>query len=135
MGGAADVDYLVGCQYVAANDTLFLVAGSSDGSAAVFPVATPGGGGQNSGPLFAAPLACLRGAHEDVVRCMLLGPGDEVMTGGEDSKICLWSPRPPPLVQAIAPGGAPCATSTGPDRVAGNPKRREVSSLGRAGPY
>lgn len=69
------VDYLISCQYDGASRRLLLAAGTSHGTAALFPVAEPpaGAGGDAPPPAhgptgpFGAPVALLpAGAHNSV---------------------------------------------------------------------
>ncbi|KAG5180277.1 WD40-repeat-containing domain protein [Tribonema minus] len=90
FGGAAlrrprgAADYLVGCRYDAAADTLALVAGTFGGEVQVSAV-TPAG--------VAAPAAVgaagARG-HAAVVRAFDWA-GQSLITGGEDARLCCWS--------------------------------------------
>lgn len=82
------VDYLVNAQYDHHTGTLLLAAGTAQGALALFPVGT-------SAPLFRAPAVatCAAGPHEAVVRAVSLVPGGagRLVTGGEDSRVCVWS--------------------------------------------
>jgi hypothetical protein len=104
---APGLDYLIGCEYNAAADQLWLLAGNNSGGVGFFPVAEPRQGGsaqpppaqqqQQQQPLFGPPAAVLAGdAHSDVVRSLLWpgAAGSLCLTGGEDSKICVWSMQP-----------------------------------------
>lgn len=129
---APRLDYLIGCEYNAASDQLWLLAGNNLGAVGFFPVAEPptqqlpsdGGGGaaqpaagaqqaqqQQQQALFRAPQAVLAGgggAHGDVVRSVLWpgAAGGMCLSGGEDSKICAWSLQP-----VAAAAGTSAATS------------------------
>ena len=102
---APGLDYLVGCEYDAAADRLWCLAGTNGGAVGFFPVVEPASGaaaaaaaqGGAAPPLFGPPAAALPagggGAHTDVVRSVLWpgAAGGTCLTGGEDSKICVWS--------------------------------------------
>ena len=128
---APGVDYLVGCEYNAAADQLWVMAGNNAGAVGFFPVVEPPAAGQQpaagdgaataaqQAPLFGAPAAALpsgAGAHGDVVRSVLWpgAAGGMCLSGGEDSKVCAWSLVPMaaaagPWAAAAAPrgGGSP----------------------------
>lgn len=105
---APGLDYLIGCEYNPAADQLWLLAGNNAGGVGFFPVAEPRRGSgeqpqsqqqqqQQQQPLFGPPAAVLPGGgHTDVVRSMLWpgAAGSLCVTGGEDSKICVWSMQP-----------------------------------------
>lgn len=73
------VDYIVGCQYEADADRLWLVAGGFEGGACLATVATDG----------ITPNAVLERGHKEQVRTFDW-LGQTVVTGGEDAKMCLW---------------------------------------------
>lgn len=106
-GFAGGVDYIIGAQWDAGAGRLLAAAGTSGGAAALFPVHEPGSGagpGAAAGaPLFGPPVAVLpSGPHNQVVRsllCVADGRGMSILTGGEDSRLCLWqagAPQQPP---------------------------------------
>ncbi len=109
---APGLDYLIGCEYNAAANQLWLLAGNNSGAVGFFPVLEPPAGtvqqqqqqaGAQPVPLFGHPQAALPGGcHTDVVRSVLWpgAAGSLCLTGGEDSKICVWSTQP----QAAAAG-------------------------------
>lgn len=102
---APGLDYLIGCEYNAGADQLWCLAGTNSGAVGFFPVVEPAPGaaaaaaaqGGPPPPLFGHPLASLPagggGAHSDVVRSVLWpgAAGGTCLTGGEDSKICVWN--------------------------------------------
>jgi hypothetical protein len=125
---APGIDYLVGCDYNAAADQLWVLAGNSGGAVGFFPVVEPpqtvvvemgedwneaqqqaalaqqAQQQQAQRSMFGRPQAVLAGgAHSDVVRSVLW-PGATAsmcLSGSEDSKICVWS-----LQQQAAAAGA-----------------------------
>lgn len=130
---APGVDYLIGCEYNAASDQLWLLAGNNAGAVGFFPVAEPpagqlpsdGGAGavqpaagaqQAQQALFGAPHAALVGggaAHADVVRSVLWpgAAGGMCLSGGEDSKVCAWSLQP--VAAAAGPSAAAAQRPSG----------------------
>jgi hypothetical protein len=96
---AEGVDYLIGCEYSAAGDQLYMSAGTGGGAAGVFPVLEPPRGAPAGTLAFGAPVAVLAGGHEEVVRSLLWpgAAGPLCLSGGEDARVCVWS----------AQGGAP----------------------------
>lgn len=84
------VDYLMQCQYDNVSQQLFLVAGTSSGDCGFYQLDVA-----NSLQVSTHPMALLAGGHTDIVRCMDIqqGGGSQGVwfTGGEDSKICVWS--------------------------------------------
>ena len=114
---APGLDYLVGCEYNAAANQLWLLAGTSGGAVGFFPVVEPplqpaacsddilqqhvqqGPPPAQRPSLFAQPQAVLAGGgggggggHSDVVRSVLWpgAAGSMCLSGGEDSKMCVW---------------------------------------------
>ena len=63
---APQLDYLVSCEYNAAADQLWAIAGTNDGAVGLFPVAEPPLEGPPGAPVFGAPAAVLHGGHTDV---------------------------------------------------------------------
>ncbi|KAL4444367.1 hypothetical protein ABPG75_012104 [Micractinium tetrahymenae] len=136
---APGVDYLVGCEYNAASDKLWLLAGNNAGAVGFFPVVEPpalqlpsdGGAGaaqpaagmqqqqqqqQQQQALFGAPQAALAGgggAHADIVRSVLWpgAAGGMCLSGGEDSKVCVWSLQP--VAAAAGPSAAAAQRPSG----------------------
>ena len=88
-GGAASVDYLVGCEWgamhngIQANNTsspaLHLVAGNSQGDGYIFRV--------DANQI--TPVAYLKGGHRGCIRDFCWSNG-KLITGGEDARICEW---------------------------------------------
>ena len=56
------IDYLLGCSYDPASDELQIAAGTSSGSAAIFPVI----GHASASCRFGRPISVLEGAHKSV---------------------------------------------------------------------
>jgi len=87
--GAGDgIDYLVGCQYCPATQRLYLVAGEHCGTLHLLAVEKE----------VVVALASLRGGgggaargHTSDVRCFLWDGGG-LLSGGEDARLCSWSP-------------------------------------------
>ena len=174
---APGLDYLVGCEYNAAADQLWLLAGNNAGAVGLFPVVEPaasssggggGGGGDGGGEgdgmqqdgaappppaqqqqqqsrrqvqLFGQPQAVLAGgAHSDVVRSVLWpgAVGGMCLSGGEDSKLCVWSlaqqaaGQPPQQQQQGRPGGA---SSTGSGREQGAARKHHHSHQHHTHPH
>lgn len=104
-GGAAlpAVDYLIGAQWD--GERLLLAAGTQAGALGLFPVA-------EAAPLLgAAPVAvCCAGPHEAVVRAAVLGAPGMLVTGAEDSRVCVWTGEArhmaPREDRAVRKGGA-----------------------------
>ena len=112
--GESTVDYLLRCEWDAAAQALYLLAGTQSGAVAAFRVAEPEGG---DAPLrLAPPELLLAGGHGDVVRAVEWRPergiGRGALTGGEDSRLCAWAlpraePPPAPADEApVTPGAA-----------------------------
>lgn len=80
---ADGVDYLLGCEYDARADTLYVIAGSEGGTLGVYPVHSHCVG---------RPVGILRGVHRDCVRAFMWldDCGRVAVTGGEDSLISFW---------------------------------------------
>jgi len=86
------------CEYDDASQQLFLVAGASSGACGLYQLDVA-----NSLQVSTHPTALLAGGHSDIVRCMdrmdfgfpsVQQGGDSQgiwFTGGEDSKVCVWS--------------------------------------------
>eukprot|EP00744_Colponema_vietnamica_P027314 GILI01040911.1.p1 GENE.GILI01040911.1~~GILI01040911.1.p1 ORF type:complete len:132 (+),score=23.58 GILI01040911.1:42-398(+) len=83
---APKLDYLVKCHYDQSTQRLYLSAGSFGGDVVLFHV--------NVGEI--QPVGLLRGGHVDQIRsCYWDTANQTLLTGGEDSRICLWTPQPP----------------------------------------
>lgn len=97
------IDYLVQCHSSAANERLWLIAGTNSGSLGYFPVNYSKNQLNNSpNPGLIGPVsAVLEGGHTGIVRavwspvCLEGGPADAqglfCWTGGEDGRLCSWS--------------------------------------------
>ena len=126
------VDYLVRCEWDAAQQQLWLLAGTQGGAVAAFPVSEPDAEATlHIGP----PGLLLAGGHGDVVRAMEWRPergaARGALTGGEDSRLCVWA-----LQQQLAAAEeeGPAAMEEPP--MAHGAARRSVSSdSARFSPY
>ncbi len=122
-GGALNApDYLIRCEWDAAAQQLWLLAGTQAGAVAAFPV---GAADAALGP----PALLLQGGHVDVVRAVEWRPergaARGALTGGEDSRLCAWAMQ-------SEPGGGEGAAAGATHGVA----RRSPSSEGqRYSPY
>lgn len=121
-----EVDYLAGCHWDEASGQLLMVAGTNAGAVGFFPVAEAAAlsgalRGRPPADALAPPPVVLRGAHGDVVRSVRCFPGAAgaaagggsggrarllCATGGEDSKLALWtlSQAPEPEQRAAGQG-------------------------------
>lgn len=79
-GWGVPVDYIVGCRYDEQTDNLWLVAGEFKGSACTAVVSASG----------ITPRGLLDGGHEEQIRTFDW-LGSNVVTGGEDGKLCSWA--------------------------------------------
>jgi len=114
-----EVDYLAGCHWDAATAQLLLIAGTNAGTVGFFPVneaaALAGAlAGQPPAAALQPPPVVLRGCHTDAVvrsvRCFGAegsSGGLLCVTGGEDSKLGLWT------MAGAAGGGAAAAAAAG----------------------
>jgi len=133
--GAGDgIDYLVGCQYCPASQRLYLVAGEHCGTLHLLAVEKEG----------VVALASLRGGgggaargHTSDVRCFLWDGGG-LLSGGEDARLCSWSPDTDaaagsdatPLASTSRKSAKPPAARAG-----GAPARGGSGAPRRANPY
>jgi WD40 repeat protein len=126
----AGVDYLIGCEYNADADRLCLAAGTSEGTAGIFPVVEPRAGTPAGGLAFGTPVATLLGGHVEVVRSVLWpgAAGEMCLSGGEDARICLWSSAGRSSAPTASGGGG----SSGSD---GAVRRLAQAPVRRAAPY
>ena len=77
------IDYLVDCLYSAADDRLLLVGGNHDGNGQVVAVS----------PVDLKVVGKFGAGHSATIRSVVRGPGDigsQLISGGEDSKLCAW---------------------------------------------
>ncbi|KAJ0398235.1 hypothetical protein ATCC90586_000948 [Pythium insidiosum] len=92
-------DYLVDCVYDAASTELFLLTGDHNGALNVVNI---GGGNaqlRHEATLTGGHKACIRSAYYDPEQSTLY-------TGGEDARLCRWSPPPSaPVPMQAVPGG------------------------------
>ncbi|MEW5309955.1 MAG: hypothetical protein WDW38_001795 [Sanguina aurantia] len=139
------VDYLIGCHYDALSQQLMLMAGTIEGDVGFFPVLLqppPQGTSRSSFPEPAAasllaPVVVLHGGHDSIVRsvqCMPRAPnGLFGVSGGEDSRVCLWS------VNEAGTSGVQHEDSVGPYRgsasAGGDADMKESKASKRRGPY
>ena len=125
------VDYLVRCEWDAAQQRLWLLAGTQGGAVAAFPVSEPAADATlRLGP----PGLLLAGGHGEVVRAVEWRPergaAGGALTGGEDSRLCVWAPQLAPAPQDLA------AAAMGEAPMVHGAARRSVSSdSARFSPY
>jgi len=75
------VDYLIDCHYQPTSNTLYVISGDVRGGVGILEVSKDG----------LTPVARLSGGHNRVVRFVDWNDQDKrVITGGEDTKLCLW---------------------------------------------
>ncbi|KAG0561256.1 hypothetical protein KC19_9G049100 [Ceratodon purpureus] len=97
------VEYLIRCYYISTFDTLWLIAGTQEGTVGYFPlhIPTPNTGTTSAGAVGPAS-AVLEGGHTGVVRsvwspydvstnCGTALEGLFCWTGGEDGRLCSWT--------------------------------------------
>uniref|UniRef100_A0A7I4A4S1 Uncharacterized protein n=1 Tax=Physcomitrium patens TaxID=3218 RepID=A0A7I4A4S1_PHYPA len=96
------VEYLIRCCYVAAFDTIWLLAGTQEGTIGYFPLHIPTPNTGTSVPAVGPASAVLTGGHNGVVRSVWSPPdsaresgatleGLFCWTGGEDGRLCSWT--------------------------------------------
>lgn len=97
------VDYLIRCHYIPGFDTLWLIAGTQEGTIGYFPLHIPvKRSGTNDAAAVGPASAVLEGGHSSVVRsvwfpCDVGTNADTPLeglfcwTGGEDGRLCRWS--------------------------------------------
>merc|ERR1719150_3715247 len=88
---SSKVDYLIDCHYEPISKKLFLLAGAFDGRLMLSQVCK-----SNIQPIWFQKK--VKG-HSGVVRDMLWRD-ESFLSGGEDGKICIWSPTPPTSVSS-----------------------------------
>ncbi|KAF8057289.1 GTS1 [Scenedesmus sp. PABB004] len=128
-GGSAagllgEVGYLVGCHYDAATQQLLLVAGTTGGAVAFWPVAEAaarGGGLPPGANLLQPPAVVLSGVHRDVVRSVECFAGAAAarllcVSAGEDAQLGLWTLDGETAAAAVASSSKDSADSGGPSR-------------------
>eukprot|EP00892_Ulva_mutabilis_P009946 jgi/Ulvmu1/7323/UM035_0112.1 len=108
------VDYVVSCHH--AGTGMFVVAGSNEGSLALFQLR----GDDISSVTVGSVVMHLCGGHMDVVRSALFH-GEIIITGGEDARVCLWGDPDAVEEQMLqsayeGAGGAVSAPSLSPPR-------------------
>lgn len=103
-GGTGEaVSHVVCVQRDSATGVCLLVGSTSSGAVGLYRLDTP-----DLAPVAAtAPVApgAARG-HTDLVRCATMS-NSFLVTGGEDARVCTWSPHAPPA--QAAPAAAPAA--------------------------
>lgn len=96
------MEYLIRCYYISTFDTLWLIAGTQEGTVGYFPLHIPT---QNTGTRSAGVVgpasAVLEGGHTGVVRSLwspdvVTNSGTALedlfcWTGGEDGRLCSWT--------------------------------------------
>mmetsp|Transcript_45954 Transcript_45954/g.148010 ORF Transcript_45954/g.148010 Transcript_45954/m.148010 type:complete len:144 (+) Transcript_45954:298-729(+) len=134
--GAGDgIDYLIGCQYCPATQRLYLVAGEHCGTLHLLAVEKDA----------VVALASLRGGgggaargHTSDVRCFLWDGGG-LLSGGEDARLCSWSPDTDAAAgsDAATPLASTSRKSAKPPaaRAGGAPARGGSGAPRRANPY
>lgn len=145
-----EVDYLAGCHWDAASGQLLLIAGTNAGAVGFWPVAEAAAisgalAGTRPADALAAPPVVLRGAHADVVRSVRCFASDAAAagaggllcaTGGEDSKLALWTlAPPPPAAGGNAAAGAAGGAGDASDGSASSGPARHKQGGRRAAPY
>jgi len=82
LAGTVAMDYLIDCHYERNANKLFLMTGTNSGDADILLVEATG----------ITPVKHLTGGHSAIVRCFDWNSnGKAILTGGEDSAICLWT--------------------------------------------
>jgi hypothetical protein len=131
------VDYLIGCHWDPASNQLLLMAGSSDGTAAFFPLMEEAScsrqlpAGVNP---VGAPAVTLHGCHDSVVRSVECFEGAAAarlfcVSSGEDARIGLWT-----LQQEVGPSPSASMESDGSQH-SGGPARQKHAAAKRHSPY
>ena len=143
------LDYLIGCQYDAASGRLLLLGGTKSGGAHLFELnaygmaGAAGRGGPSSGR---APTGdgvrhvhSLAGGHADAVRCFHMSRGaSQVLTGGEDGRLCAWGDPSSTAAAAMAGSssdGAQGIEASGALPLVGGPAKKEKKAKERPRPY
>eukprot|EP00638_Chattonella_subsalsa_P014798 CAMPEP_0117847342 /NCGR_PEP_ID=MMETSP0949-20121206/19657_1 /TAXON_ID=44440 /ORGANISM="Chattonella subsalsa, Strain CCMP2191" /LENGTH=119 /DNA_ID=CAMNT_0005693771 /DNA_START=108 /DNA_END=464 /DNA_ORIENTATION=- len=75
------IDYLIDCHYSTERDELSLLAGDQNGTGYCIRVT----------PTALEPVYQLTDGHKEVIRCFLWSDEDQLVTGGEDARICHWN--------------------------------------------
>lgn len=81
----AEVEYLIACAYDAASDALVALGGTARGAVSICPVL------QERQLRLGPACGALEGGHSDVVRAALFDGEGNVLTGGEDGRVCVWA--------------------------------------------
>lgn len=120
------LDYLVRCEWDAAEQRLWLLAGTQEGTVCAFPLDAPPGPAAADAPLrLGPPGLLLAGGHNDVVRAVEWRPergaARGALTGGEDSRLCAWA--------------MPAAEEAPPATAHGAARRSPSSDSARFSPY
>lgn len=83
--GEQNSDYIVRCLYH--ESSMYCISGTVDGTIAIYPCHDAHGD-----IMFGAhPQELLRDGHTDVVRDVMRLPDGNVVSGGEDGRLCLWT--------------------------------------------
>lgn len=80
----ATSDYLVDVKYDAGTSKLYLCTGNHSGDVYISEI---------SGPSSLTPFSKLAGGHRACIRSVAWD-GLSIFTGGEDSRVCMWSNAP-----------------------------------------
>jgi len=76
------INYILECQYNPSTNQFFIIGATFSGSAYIFEIA--------NGTII--PFGLLTEGHNTQIRALLWDfPSNKILTGAEDSKICLWS--------------------------------------------
>eukprot|EP00911_Craspedida_sp_UC1_P002412 UC1_evm2s1800 len=104
-----ETDYFIDCEYRADEERLYLLGGSNSGSAHISHVNVDGV--VPTLPLYGGHAATLRSLHWSI-------NSNFIVTGGEDSVLCLWAPEGSEYAMAATTtatvGGASAASASSP---------------------
>lgn len=89
------VDYLVQCHFDAVSNKLLLTAADWNGTTTICEVSDSN----------ITPTSVLNGGHRAMVRCSLYDTG-RLVTGGEDSLICVWDTTQSATIPSVSGGNA-----------------------------
>lgn len=94
------MEYLIRCYYIASFDTLWLIAGTQEGTVGYFPLHIPTLSSRGEAAAVGPASAVLEGGHTGLVRSVW-SPYDVgtttaleglfCWTGGEDGRLCSWT--------------------------------------------
>jgi len=125
--GFGSIDYLVGCHWFEEQQQLALVAGSSNGNAAIFDVCNDGSFSLH-GALCRGHMGCVRGFD-------FAEGARSIITGGEDARLCEWKVET--TIGSMSPlANSNLSASTSKPRSGGGPiSRRHKGKKTSASPY